>query len=241
MEQPDRNLPHVPDFAYKLNESDIGKLVGCLRLLLRGIVLLILVGFFIALFPFQPWVPAWYLQLGQTGFEYGATSILACLIAILAEFFEPYINRAMGRRRRLLNFTNFAIIVFLLLIPLQVISYGQLWIDSKDQTQVSIGRLTTNLSKLRQGIQSADSVGELNTTIREIKANVSTALNGMALTEQKRQLVAEIDRQQLQLSKQFKQDREQKLTTLFFSTIRGMLGAGILALTLVGCKRLLRP
>jgi len=94
---------------------------------------------------------------------------------------------------------------------LQAISYGQLWIDSKDQTQVSIGRLTTNLSKLRQGIQSADSVGELNTTIREIKANVSTALNGMALTEQKRQLVAEIDRQQLQLSKQFKQDREQAL------------------------------
>jgi hypothetical protein len=40
------------------------------------------------------------------------------LIAILAEFFEPDINRAMGRRRRLLNFTNFAIIVFLLLIPL---------------------------------------------------------------------------------------------------------------------------
>jgi len=40
----------VADFAYKLNENDLGKLVGCFRLLLRGIVLLILVGFFIALF-----------------------------------------------------------------------------------------------------------------------------------------------------------------------------------------------
>jgi hypothetical protein len=195
MDRQDQNFPPPPDFAYKLNEVELGRLVGCLRLLLRGIILIILVGSFTALFPFQPWLPVWYLQLGQTGFEYGATSIFAFLIAILAEFFEPDINRAMRRRLRLLNVTNLAIVVFLLLIPLQVLSYGQLWIDSEAQTQASIGRLTDNLSKLRQGIRSADSVGDLNTVIRETKASLSPALNGIALAEQKRQLIEAIDQQ----------------------------------------------
>lgn len=237
----DQDFPPLPDFAFKLNERVLGQLVGCLRILSRALLLLIVVGLFTALFPFQPWQPAWHLKLGQAGFEYGATCLLAFLIALLAEFFEPDVDRALLRRMRLLTVANLAIVIFLLLIPMQVVSYGQLWFDSASQTQARIGGLTDNLTKLRQGIRGAGSVAELNAVMLEVKATPSAVLSGLPLPEQKRRLIESMDLQQSQLSEQFSQDRQQKLISLFFSTLRGVLGAGILAFAFLGCKRLMAP
>jgi hypothetical protein len=241
MNQPDRDLLPLPDFVFKLNENVLKQLVACLRLLLRGILLLILVGLFTELFPFRPWQPLWYLKFGQAGFQYGPTCILAFLIAILAELFEPDPNRARQRRMRLVTVTNVAIVVFSLLIPLQVVSYGQIWIDSEDQVKTSIATLHSNLAKLRDGLRAAGSVEELNAAMSEIKATPAAVLSGIPLPEQKRRLLESLDLQETGLSKKFSEERQQKLVTLFFSTLKGVGGSAILALTLLGCKRWIAP
>jgi hypothetical protein len=89
-------------------EPVLQQLVGCLRLLLRGALLFILAGFISAMLPFQPWQAMWYLRIGQTGFEYGITTLFAFALAILVEFFEPDVDRAILRRMRLLTGANIA-------------------------------------------------------------------------------------------------------------------------------------
>lgn len=241
MNYPENGLPPLPDFTFKLNEVVLRQLVGCLRLLMRALLIFIVAGFLMAMIPFQPWEAMWYLKIGQTGFEYGVTCVFAFLLAILVEFFEPDADRAMQRRARLLTVANWVIIAFLLLIPLQLFSYGHLWISSKDQTRSSVGALNTNLSKLRQEIRGANSVGELNAAIVAINAAPPAALQGLPLPEQKRRLIESLDLQQKQLDEKFQQERQNKLLGLSLSTIRGVLAAAILSLTFLGCKRILTP
>jgi hypothetical protein len=241
LNQPENGFPPVPDFAFKLNEPVLQQLVACLRLLLRGALLFIFAGFVSAMLPFQPWQAMWYLRFGQTGFEYGITILFAFSLAILVEFFEPDVDRAILRRMRLLNGATIAAVFFAVLIPLQIFSYGQVWIEGKDQSRSGIAALNTNLAKLRQQIRSASSVPVLNAAMRAINATPPAALQGLPLAEQQRRLIESIDQQQKQLDQNFERDRQQKLLGLSVRTIKGVLAAGILALTFLGCRRILTP
>ena len=143
MNQPENGFPPVPDFIFKLNEPVLQQLVGCLRLLLRGALVFIFAGFVSAMLPFQPWQALWHLRIGQASFEYGITALFAFALAILVEFFEPDADRAILRRMRLLTAANIAAVFFAVLIPLQIFSYGKVWIDSKEQTRSGIGALNS--------------------------------------------------------------------------------------------------
>lgn len=217
------------------------QLVACLRLLLRGALLFILAGFVSAMLPFQPWQAMWYLRFGQTGFEYGITILFAFSLAILVEFFEPDVDRAILRRMRLLNGATIAAVFFAVLIPLQIFSYGQVWIEGKDQSRSGIAALNTNLAKLRQQIRSASSVPVLNAAMQAINATPPAALQGLPLAEQQRRLIESIDQQQKQLDQNFERERQQKMFGLLLRTIKGVLAAGILAITFLGCRRILTP
>jgi MFS family permease len=241
LNQPENGFPPVPDFAFKLNEPVLQQLVACLRLLLRGALLFILAGFVSAMLPFQPWKAMWYLRFGQTGFEYGITILFAFSLAILVEFFEPDVDRAILRRMRLLNGATIAAVFFAVLIPLQIFSYGQVWIEGKDQSRSGIAALNTNLAKLRQQIRSASSVPVLNAAMRAINATPPAALQGLPLAEQQRRLLESIDQQQNQLDQNFERERQQKMLGLLLRTIKGVLAAGILAITFQGCRRILTP
>ena len=63
----------------------------------------------------------------------------------------------------------------------------------------------------------------------------------LPLAEQQRRLIESIDQQQKQLDQNFERDRQQKLLGLSVRTIKGVLAAGILALTFLGCRRILTP
>jgi hypothetical protein len=217
------------------------QLVACLRLLLRGALLFIFAGFVSAMLPFQPWQAMWYLRFGQTGFEYGITILFAFSLAILVEFFEPDVDRAILRRMRLLNGATIAAVFFAVLIPLQIFSYGQVWIEGKDQSRSGIAALNTNLAKLRQQIRSASSVPVLNAAMQAINATPPAALQGLPLAEQQRRLIESIDQQQKQLDQNFERERQQKMFGLLLRTIKGVLAAGILAITFLGCRRILTP
>ena len=54
-------------------------------------------------------------------------------------------------------------------------------------------------------------------------------------------MIESIDQQQKQLDQNFERDRQQKLLGLSVRTIKGVLAAGILALTFLGCRRILIP
>lgn len=239
MNQPENGFPPLPDFAFKLNEPVLQQLVGCLRLLFRGALAFILAGFVSAMLPFQPWQAQWYLRIGQTGFEYGITVLFAFALALLLDFFEPDADRAVLRRMRLLSTATIAAVFFAVLIPLQIFSYGQVWIESKDQTRSGIGALNSNLARLRQEIRSASSVPALNATMLAINATPPPALQGLPLAEQQRRLIASLDQQQQQLDQTFERNRRQQLLGLSVRTIKGVLAAGILALIFFGCRGIL--
>jgi hypothetical protein len=162
-------------------------------------------------------------------------------LAILVEFFEPDVDRAILRRMRLLNGATIAAVFFAVLIPLQIFSYGQVWIEGKDQSRSGIAALNTNLAKLRQQIRSASSVPVLNAAMRAINATPPAALQGLPLAEQQRRLIESIDQQQKQLDQNFERERQQKMFGLLLRTIKGVLAAGILAITFLGCRRILTP
>lgn len=241
MNQPDNGYPSIPDFVFKLNQPALQQLVGCLRWLLRGVLIFILAGFLSAMFPFRPWQAPWILKIGQTSFEYGITALFAFALALFVDFFEPDADRAVLRRMRLLTAANIAVGFFAVLIPLQIFGLGQVWIDSKEQTRSGIATLHRNLAALRQEIRSAKDVPALNGAMQAINASPPAALRGLPLAEQQRRLIASIDQQQKQLDQTLVRDRQRKLLGLSIRTIKGVLAAGVLALTFLGCRRILSP
>ncbi|MFM7266782.1 MAG: hypothetical protein ACKOZW_14565 [Cyanobium sp.] len=173
----------VPDFVFKLNDQMLRSLVACLRLLLRAALVFIVAGLLMAMIPFQPWEAAWYLKIGQVSYEYGVTCLFAFALALFAEFFESDVERAFQRRTRLLSLATAGVAVFALLVPLQMFSYGQVWMNSRDQTRMSVGSLNANLTRLSEEIQSARNLPALYAAMETIKATPPRELEGLTLAE----------------------------------------------------------
>lgn len=227
----------LPVFTLRLNDEVLRPLVSCLRLLLRAALIFIVAGFLIAVVPFEPWKAAWYLNLGHTSYEYGVTCLFAFALALLVEFFEPDVQRALLRRTRLLAAANLGVLMFALLVPLQMFSYGQVWLDSRDQTRMSIGAMQAKASKARELIGQARSVSDLTTAIAETEITPPLGLQGMSLAEQQRRLIESIALQQQQLDLKVQSDQQEKLLVLFSRTFKGVLASGLLALTFLSCRR----
>lgn len=227
----------VPVFTFRLNDEVLRPLVSCLRLLLRAAVIFILTGFLFALVPLEPWKPTWYLTVGHASWDYGVTCLFAFALALLMEFFEPDVQRALLRRSLLLMAANLGVVVFGLLVPLQMFSYGQVWLDSRDQTRISIGTMNAKYSKAREQISQARSVSALNTAVTESEITPPLLLQGLTLAEQQRLLIDSLALQQKQLDLKLQSDQQENLLVLFARTFKGVLASGLLALTFLSCRR----
>ncbi len=236
MTEPENAFAPVPVFTFRLNDEVLRPLVSCLRLLLRAAVIFILTGFLFALVPLEPWKPTWYLTVGHASWDYGVTCLFAFALALLVEFFEPDVQRALLRRGRLLAAANLGVVVFALLVPLQMFSYGQVWLDSRDQTRMSIGALNAQTSKTREQISQARSVSDLNAAIADIDITPSPELQGLTLTEQQRLLIESLALQQKQLDLKMQSDQQETLLLLFARTFQGVVASGLLALTFLSCR-----
>jgi hypothetical protein len=237
MNEPETSLAPVPVFALRLNDEVLRPLASCLRLLLRAALVFIFIGFLIAVVPLEPWKAIWYLNIGQVSYDYGVVFLFAFAMALLAEFFEPDVQRALLRRNRLLAVANLGVVLFALLVPLQMFSYGQVWMDSRDQTRLSIGALHARTSKVREQISQARSVSALNAALADTEFTAPLELQGMTLAEQQRRLIEAIALQQKQLDLTVQSDQQEKLLVLFARTFKGVLASGLLALTFLSCRR----
>lgn len=227
----------VSVFTLMPNDEVLRPLASCLRLLLRAALVFILAAFLIAVVPFEPWKATWYLNLGQTSYEYGVTCLFAFALALLVEFFEPDLQRALLRRTRLLAAANLGALLFALLVPLQMFSYGHVWLDSRDQTRMSIGAMQARTSKARELIGQARSMADLTTAIADIEIPPPLGLQGLSLAEQQRHLIESIALQQQQQDMKVLSDQQEKLRVLFARAFEGVLASGLLALTFLSCRR----
>lgn len=110
-----------------------------LLLLLSRIVLFIIgISVLKALVPFQPTQPIWYLRIGELATDYGVALLFSITLALLACAFQSLRRNStqegkLDSRKFIKRFSSIAFAIYLLLIPLQIISYGIYWFQTQQQ------------------------------------------------------------------------------------------------------------
>ena len=193
------------------------------------------------MYPFQPWAPLWYLKVGQIAVDYSVTLLFALFLLLLAisaksDSQKPAISRALVRR-----FSTISLIIYSILLPIQLFSYGLHWLNSRQQTQQVIRKASSDLSSLRERINASNSNAQLLAVLGRTPFVAPTTSSLTELANQKKEVIADLDFSLSQLRASLQQRRKQDLIALFISTLKGVLGAAIIAFTFSRVNRILKP
>ncbi len=193
------------------------------------------------MYPFQPWAPLWYLKVGQIAVDYSVTLLFALFLLLLAISSKsgtqkPGISRALVRR-----FSAISLIIYSILLPIQLFSYGLHWLNTRQQTQQVIRKASSDLSSLRERINASNSTAQLLTVLERTPFVAPTTSSLTELADQKKEVIANLDFSLSQLRASLQQRRKQDLIALFISTLKGVLGAAIIAFTFSRVNRILKP
>ena len=193
------------------------------------------------MYPFQPWAPLWYLKVGQIAVDYSVTLLFALFLLLLAisaksDNQKPAISRALVRR-----FSTISLIIYSILLPTQLFSYGLHWLNTRQQTQQVIRKASSDLSSLRERINASNSNAQLLAVLGRTPFVAPTTSSLAELADQKKEVIADLDFSLSQLRASLQQRRKQDLIGLFISTLKGVLGAAIIAFTFSRVNCILKP
>lgn len=212
-------------------------LTGRLLLLARTVLLLLLVSVIAGMFPFQPWSPSWYLRLSQLFIDYSPALLLGLTLLLLAAFFEPNAERSSQQLTHGRRLTGLTFWVYGVLIPLQLMSFGWLWIKSATQTRVAISNAETQVSPIRTRINAANDEANLLAIVGKARPLPSAPANRPSLATQKREFLTDLDRDLGTLRSNLTRQRNQQLAAALLSTLRAAIGAAVLATAMLALKR----
>lgn len=182
------------------------------------IVAVLVVSIAAALFPIQPWQPLWYLKTGQIVVEYGVTLLLALFLILLAGQLGSRGSHSRWQLKSAKRLSSIAFRIDLLLVPIQLLSYGLHWLQSDQQMQRIIRDAQSQVSKLCSRIQAATSEAQL--------------------LAEKNKLMEAADARLFQLRANLISERQQRLATLAVNAAKGVIGSGVIAFGLAGIKRM---
>jgi len=131
-----------------------------LAVVLEVLALLALVSGF---FPIALSSPIWWLRLGDSLVNLAPVLLLAVILLRFASFtLNPDADEdRLTLTRQTVQLASRWGLVFALLVPLQLISFGWLWFDSADKLSAQLNQATTELSGLRNRVNAAGSEAEL--------------------------------------------------------------------------------
>lgn len=207
-----------------------------LFVLSRTILAVLVVSIAAALFPIQPWQPLWYLKAGQIAVDYGVTFLFALFLILLAGQLGSRGGHSSWQLKSAKRLSSIAFGIYLLLVPIQLLSYGLHWLQSDQQTQRIIRDAQSQVSKLRSRIQAATSEAQLREAFGE--QQTLPLPNAPQLLAEKNKLMEAADARLFQLRAKLISERQQRLATLAVNTAKGVIGSGVIAFGLAGIKRM---
>jgi hypothetical protein len=207
-----------------------------LAVVLEVLALLALVS---GAFPIAIASPIWWLRLGDSLVNLAPVLLLA---VILLRFASLSLNPdddedwlALGRQT--VQLASRWGLVFALLVPLQLISFGWLWFDSADKLSAQLNQATTELAGLRNRLNAAGSEAELQQIQASTISGLLPPLVPGSIAQQKAQLTEALDLSRSRLEANLSRQRTSTVVNSLPGTLRVLLGAIIVAAFLFTIRR----
>ena len=207
-----------------------------LAVVLEVLALLALVS---GAFPLAVSSPIWWLRLGDSLVNLAPMLLLAVILLRFASFtLKPDADEdRLTLTHQTVQLASRWAVVFALLVPLQLISFGSLWIESGNQLSVELSKNSTALTALRNRLNAASSEAEL----QQIQSSTIPGLLPPpvpgTIAQQKAQLTEALDLSRSRLKANLSRQRTSAVVNSIPGTLRVLLGAIIVAAFLRTIKR----
>ena len=128
-------------------------------------------------------------------------------------------------------------LVFALLVPLQLISFGWLWFESGNQLSEELSKNSTALTGLRNRLNAASSEAELQRLQATTIPGLLPPLMAGSIAQQKNQLTEALDLSRSRLKANLSRQRTSAVVNSIPPTLRVLLGASIVSAFLLTIRR----
>jgi hypothetical protein len=199
------------------------------RLLLDGgswaLFLIFLVRLLPILMEFDPRDPAWQGQMIDLLVDQGLIAFLGFVLLHMAAFVQPK-NEALRRRLRLVRrLAVIAVLGYLLLVPLQVLSSFSQLTEARARKEKFFSQ-SSRLTEIRETLQQAKTVQDVNVRLQSLlEPELTIEQSSLPLPELRKALLKANDLKQAELSRRLKQnDNSLDSFVLVISRIGSALG-----------------
>lgn len=213
--------------------------VLALQSLSQIIIAILIVSVLESLFPVQPWQPLWYIKIGQFAVDYSITLLFSLFLILLSLQFRSAhqkFRRSLYAYRR---FCTIVIAIYLLLVPVQILSFGLHWIQTSQRDNLVIKNAEQQSSLLRKRIQASTNFLQLREVMEGQPAPAALQADSPKLMpEQKKALMDGLKADANNLRIRLNSERQQNLSSLAVNTSKGVIGSGLVAFGVARLRRL---
>ena len=201
--------------------------------------MLALLGLFSGAFPLAVSSPIWWLRLGDSLVNLAPVLLLAVILLRFASFtLNPDADEdRLTLTRQTVQLASRWALVFALLVPLQLISFGWLWFDSGDKFSQQLNQATTELAGLRSRLNATGSEAELQRLQASTIPGLLPPLVPGTIPQQKAQLIEALDLSRSRLKANLSRQRTSTVVNSIPGTLRVLLGASIVSAFLLTIRR----
>jgi len=190
-------------------------------------------------FPLAFSTPIWWLRLGEALVNLAPVLLLAVILLCSANF---TLNPDDDEDR--FNLTNQTVqlasrwaLAFALLVPLHLISFGSLWIESGNQLSQELSKNSTAFTALRSRVNAASSEVELQQIQSSTIPGLLPPLRPGSIPQQKAQLTEALDLSRYRLQANLSRQRTSAVVNSIPRTLSVLLGATIVSAFLRTIRR----
>lgn len=207
-----------------------------LAVVLEVLALLALVS---GAFPLAVSSPIWWLRLGEALVNLAPVLLLAVILLRFANFtLNPDDDEdRLSLTHQTVQLASRWALVFALLVPLQLISFGSLWIESGNQLSQELSKNSTALTALRNRVNAASSEAELQQIQSSTIPGLLPPLMPGSIPQQKAQLTEALDLSRSRLQANLSRQRTAAVVNSIPRTLSVLLGATIVSAFLRTIRR----
>lgn len=202
-------------------------------LLLEALVALALLS---GAFPFALANPIWWLRLSDAAVALAPALLLAVLMLRLGTvLLEREAKLALACGRRGFQLARRWAVLFALLVPLQLLALGWLWLDSQRQLDARLSQVERQRASMLSPLLASGSEGELRQRLAQLPAGgfpappASLLPSGAPLDAQKQRLSEATDGALATLSANLRDERANLLRNALPGSLRVLIGATLLS------------
>ena len=190
-------------------------------------------------FPLAFSSPIWWLRLGEALVNLAPVLLLAVILLRFANFtLNPDDDEdRLSLTRQTVQLASRWALVFALLVPLQLISFGSLWIESGNQLSQELSKNSTALTALRNRVNAASSEVELQQIQSSTIPGLLPPLMPGSIPQQKAQLTEALDLSRSRLQANLSRQRTSAVVNSIPRTLSVLLGATIVSAFLRTIRR----